>query len=458
MQKAFAEYFLGNLPLLFHRDYHIEIFTLPDRAECGDDDVIDAAVRDDAGNVLNLKDIYPGKLVVKNGMFMSVVNKSRIDGSFNYKLQLAPTGIEVPTDGQPLCIPEDEINLPPGVVSNYTGDHPLPTSIGRIITNYVLLCQTIGDVIPYINETTKGSTIGDRVRKELLADRITTDQYRAFATNEYWIGHSPELFSPNITPRALSTSANLHKIRDEDLALYKDAIKAGDTVKMSQLEQKWIGIDKADLKGDPSLRYLLSGKAFNVVRKKLYVTYGMVENMGSKGNYTFIPQSLEEGWTQDALPTIASETRFGSYSRGIETADGGTVSNDILQVFQNTRVTVQDCGTKRTFDVAIHAGNAASFIYRNFLTDAGVIETVQPESFKDNIGKTIRFRSPLYCSAKSEGYCFVCMGKLFEKLDQKVMAATVLTIGSQIATFALKRMHGTSIKTINLTTLDQFVI
>lgn len=458
MQKAFAVYFLANIPLLLHRDYHIEIFTLPERAECDEDDIIDAAVRDSDGNVLNLKDIYQGKLIVKNGMFMSVVNKSRIDGSFKYQLQLEPTGIEVPKDNKPLCIPEDEIDLPPGILSNYSGDHPLPTSIGRIVVNYILLCQAFGDIIPYINKTTTGGKIGDIARRELLADKVTTDQYRIFATNEYWIGHSPELFSPNITARALTTSPELHKIRDADLALYKDAIKAGDTVTMSKLEQKWIGIDKAALKGDPSLRYLLSGKAFNIVRKKLYVTYGMVENMGDKGKYSFIPQSLEEGWTQDALPTIASETRFGSYSRGIETADGGTVSNDILQVFQNTRVTQQDCGSKRTFDVAIHAGNAAGFIYRNFITDAGVIETVQPEGYESNIGKTVRFRSPMYCSAKNEGYCFICMGKLFERLDQKVMAATVLTIGSQIATMALKRMHGSSIKTVNITSFNKFVI
>ena len=458
MDKNFEHYFLEHIPTLWNRDYLIEIFTLPDRTVV--EHVTETTARlkgEDPKQTLTTPVLYEGKLVVIGDTFFEVTNYAKIPNTFDYLLTIKPTHIKVPKEG-PLCTPQDRLELKPGLLSCYTGTDPLPTSIGRIVLNFFLIERPFNGLISYMNTTIDGDGLGEVVRQALLDDKITTKQYNDYSTNLFFIGHSPEFYSPNITPRALMTTPDLHKIRDDDIRLYKKALEDGDAVEMARLEQKWIGLDKKGLKGDPSLMYLRSGKQFNVVRKKLYVTYGMVEVMGQKGHFTFVPKSLEEGWTQDALPTIASETRSGSYSRGIETADGGTVSNDILKVFQNTRVTQKDCKTKRRYDLTIFDGLASQLVYRYYTDDKGAVQTITPSNYKDLVGKTINLRSPTTCEAAQEGYCFVCMGKVFERLDQRVMAASVVELGAYFSTLALKKMHGSSVSTTTITSLNKFTI
>ena len=127
----------------------------------------------------------------------------------------------------------------------------------------------------------------------------------------------------------------------------------------------------------------------------------MVESFeNTKGNYDFIPKSLAEGWDLDSFVVLANEIRRGSYDRGIETAKGGVVTKYMLRLFQNSKITAEDCGTNHAITINIDESNYKEFIGRYiFINEKSTSMMVLKEENKDQfIGKSVRMRSPMTVS------------------------------------------------------------
>lgn len=321
--------------------------------------------------------------------------------------------------------------------------------------NYFLLVYPFNDLVPYWDAIWSSGKLEGIISDLIIQKKVTVDQVNTFVENMYFIGHSPEFVSPNLSEKSLSTSPDINKKKDELWEKYGPAIEAGDAVAMANFEQELIQFDKDYLGDDEAMRYLLKGKFFNVVRKKLFLTHGMVESFGTKGQYSFIKNSLEQGWTEDSFPVIANEIRAGSYSRARETAKGGEDSKFILRVFQNTRIVEQDCNTKRFFAVSVRPDIAKDYLYRNYISGDGSVKTVDENT--PIAGKIMKFRSPLFCNTQG-GYCFTCMGKLFETTQQKVLASSIQNLSSSFLTMSLKSMHGLSIKTVDVSDINSFLL
>lgn len=446
-----VQYILDHMGDMLNRDLLIELFTLPDRA---------VATTNAEGFLVADFPVppYQGKLVAHGDHFGRLEVFKRIPNTKTYRITLSKTDIPYSEDeDEPLMTPHDQATIPPGYVENLKNDKPYKTTIGRVFLNYLLFALPFKDLIPFWDGVWDSGRLESLVSNLIIQKKVNVDQVNQYVQNLYYIGHSPEFVSPNMTIKSLTTAPDIEQKKKELWEKYGQAIENGDASAMASYEQELIKYDKAYLKGDDSMRYLLKGKFFGVVRKKLYLTTGMVEQFGEKGQFNFIPNALEEGWTQKAFPVIANEIRAGSYSRARETAKGGEDSKFILRVFQNTRIIEDDCKSKKTLDVEIRADNSFDYLYRNFYVDNGTLETVTDTNHKDLVGKKVRFRSPMYCNTKG-GYCYRCMGKLFENTQQEVLASSIQNLSSSFLNASLKLMHGVEIKTVDIGDLDQYVI
>lgn len=433
-----------------NRDMLIEIFTLPERH----------VAKIDQKNKQTVVELpvapYVGKLVVLGSEFVRILTFNRVRDTDTYQITTEPTGVVYDEkEDAPLVVPKDECLITNQSIANYKGEDALATTIGRFLMNYFLFVYPFGDLVPYWDDTWSSGKLESIISDLVIQKKINVDQLNTFVENMYFIGHSPEFVSPNLSEKSLTTSPDINKKKDELWEKYGPAIEAGDAVAMASFEQELIQFDKDYLGDDESMRYLLKGKFFNVVRKKLFLTHGMVESFGAKGQYDFIKNSLEQGWTEKSFPVIANEIRAGSYSRARETAKGGEDSKFILRVFQNTRIIEEDCKTKRFFAISVRKDNAKDYLYRNYIADDGSIKTVDENTAL--AGKVIKFRSPLYCETQG-GYCYTCMGKLFENTRQAVLASSIQNLSSSFLTASLKSMHGLSVKTVDVSDLNSFLL
>jgi hypothetical protein len=164
------QHILSNLPALLIRDYLLDLLTGTEKTcarYCADVD--GTAVPEDGAW------IYTGKLLDIAGSLYGVIGEPlrRSKGVPVYvkSLDLATT--------DQLCLRNSKISLQPGDIANYQGEGDLQTTIGRLLLNYVILVDSFGDLIPYINQEWKIGQIEETyIFENLRSGKITVEQLK----------------------------------------------------------------------------------------------------------------------------------------------------------------------------------------------------------------------------------------------------------------------------------------
>ncbi|MBR1987828.1 MAG: hypothetical protein IKA36_02190 [Clostridia bacterium] len=342
--------------------------------------------------------------------------------------------------------------------SYYQGDPPIETTAGRFLLNILLLEIPFGNAFQYINKAgfdLKG--LEASISKELLAGTIKVDNYKQYVDNLFFIGHFTELCVPNFTRASLTTTPDMKKIKDELFKKYEGRLDEPEVI--MEIENALISADKAYLKDDDAMRFYapLGGKPFNVARKKMYCTVGGIEAFSKdSGKFTFIRNSLAEGWDVTQMPAYANEIRKGSYNRGHETQLGGAQTKYIVRVFQDLVLTEKDCHSHQGMMIDFSKYPIKEFIGRYIKDKSNWVEITNENMSKYVEGRYL-MRSPMYCKTQN-GMCEVCAGKMFSKLDVKHISMYIVDISSTFTTMALKLMHGSKLEMIDLGDLNQYVV
>lgn len=459
-RSALVEFILTHQTVIEQIDFWREIFMTPDR--------MTAAVyleKEDSFIINTNSPIYKNKLFVYNGFFYTIENHERIDDRTgdvkSYKVKATLTNIvHNPDEEHSLVTPQDEFQLKAGEIANYKEGPDISTTIGIFLANYIFLVYPFGEVIDYINEEFTTQKIENKIVIPLLSDEpsITTSDVKDKYINALFLfGQANEIFCPNISEKTISIPDHIHLLREQLVSENQEALKVGDASVMSDIEQKLIKAYREHLKGDPSLHFLLKSKYYNVTLKKLFLAQGMVEEFGSPGKYTFIDQPMGRGWKQKDLPTIFNEVRGGSYARGIETSDGGVIAKLILRVLQDARITIPDCGTKRGEYVSGTKAQLKDFTWNYIVEEDGTNVLITEELIPSLVNKPVIIRTPGYCQA-DEGYCAKCFGKPFEALGQKAFAPVANDFAKNQQTRALKKMHGSSVVTVDISDVNKYLL
>lgn len=400
------------------------------------------------------KNVYKYRLVSNNSKLFYVSDFNRTD--VGYDLTLEPTDIDDIEDR--LICPRTRFMLQPGDIVNYPDNGinvPIETSFGKYLVNYVLHASIFNDVIPYLNYPLNASKLNSVLEEYVLSKKVTIEQCNQRLINITYL-EIPEYVAPNVSVNSLRIDPMIQKKKKELLELHKDELKAGDPVVMANIEKQLIDMDKENIKKDLSSRYLIKGKQFDVIRKKMNITQGMHEIFGKPNHFEFINNSLSEGWKQKDFPTIANEIRSGSYSRAKETAVSGEESNFILSVLQNIRITMDDCKSTKYNILTLTPNNYLTFVGRRILTDNGLL-LLDEVNIQKYLNKVVKMRSPLCCVAP-DGFCYTCVDEIFKTLEQESIATKVQAVSSMFLNLSLKKMHGKSIKSVNISDLNRYLI
>jgi len=439
---------LGNLHCLLIRDAVLDLFTEIVKTPSTLLDPTHADLSEPCW-------IYRGKLLNIDGQLYSVTDAEGIRHGSNETVTVSALGVPVASQ---LCQRNNPIVLQSTDIANYQGSEPLHTTTGRLLLNYVILVDPFGSLVPYVNAEWKIGAIEEQLVDYLFTGRLTVNQIKHYSRNIHWLGHFTELAVPNFTERSLTIDPKIIARRDELLKQHRAEIDAGDAVVMSRIESELVAMDRESLKGDVStLFYDRDSKSYDNHRKATMILGGMVQNFtdGEK-KYSFIENSLEEGWNAENIPIICNEIRRGSYARAKQTAKGGEETKFIIRVFQNTRIIEEDCGTTYCLHVNLTRDMAKKYLYRNIIVDERRI-TLGVDVIEHYVGQVVRMRSPLYCGTKN-GYCYTCMGELFRSINQELITMIAVNVSSSFTLAALKSKHVTQAKRIEVRSLDRFVV
>lgn len=425
---------------LKRRDFLLDMFTECSRLEWPH------PIKDNESIIPSI-DFYIGQVVAFEGKVYGI--DSVEDGKVIFT-ELAKESSKLLDLKSQFVLQKDHLeNIPNGTAGQNT-------TVGRYILNYLLLADPFGNYFKYINDEIKIGKIEEQIVDALLDKKITNDQVGHYIDNIYFIGHFTELCVPSFSEKSITTSDAVSKRRAELYEKYKDQLD--DPATMVRIEDELIALDKEYLKDDPSYGfYRPNGEAFDVCRKRMFLTVGMVDAFdGEAADYNFVKNSLDDGWDVNDFPVLINDLRQGVYDRAMSTAKGGEESKFVSRIFQDTDITIEDCRTSRGLQVTLTKDVIDRYLYRYIFTPKG-LEMLTKDNKDKFLNKVVKVRSPQYCEAKS-GYCYTCMGNLFKSLDVKNLGLIAISISSQFLTASLKSMHGVKTNLIDISDIDQFTI
>jgi hypothetical protein len=366
------------------------------------------------------------------------------------------------------------IPLQKNMIINYKDVEAIQTSIGRFLLNRALLVEPFGDKIPYANDAPMNlGKIEDQIAQFALheidpkntnrtyASDITDNEHfvvqhiKKYKDNLYFIGHFGELAVASFTEKSLTIDPKITQLKYDLLEKHKNQLN--DKNVLINIEQQLIKADKERLKDDVSSSFFIEDKNWNVARKKLFLTTGLVETLSNDPTaYAFIPNSLTEGWGPKEMPAVLNEVRKGIYGRALTTADTGTIAKFLLRIFQNTIIKTQDCKSKTGLTFILTPELVSYFIKRYIITPTGL--DLLTEQNKDNyLNKSITVRSPMYCKA-SPGLCKICTGQIIDQLHLESIGVLTLEVTEPLFKSSMKAMHGKSHKNETITDITQYLV
>lgn len=397
-----------------------------------------------------LKDVYPYRTVhTTSGIFF-------VDPTNGNEL----TKIDDAVIGESLFRPLVGIDLPGGILAN-APELVTGTTVGNVLFNLIGLSYPFGNKIPYVAGDVSieqiESVISIRLRGIPDTDQtrddkfIYVDEYMKFSNALAFLTELNEAITQGMTVKAILPPPGLAQKKKELLIKYKDSLD--DPATIARIEKELIQFDADYLKGDPSGKFLISGKSRNTVRKRLFLMYGGDGGLNNKT--TLVGNSLTEGWTPDKFPAMINTARAGSFDRGSETQKGGEEVKWLLRASSNIRVLEEDCGTKLGKGYRVRKSNYKKIINLYVMTNNG-IKLIEDEATAETlIGKNILVRSPMFCKNKLTDYCRHCVGERLGS-NKNAVSSAITAEGSAFMLLSLKAAHGRTVSLAKMNLQEAF--
>lgn len=179
--------------------------------------------------------------------------------------------------------------------------------------------------------------------------------------------------------------------------------------------------------------------------KNVALLRGAIRKSDDPSQITVSTASLEEGIPPEELPAYADLIVQASYGRSMMTAQGGYIAKQLNAAFQGLQLNPDpnsDCRTPLTLRVTVD--NPREYLFR-FYKEGGKLVEVMPDDLGDLKGKTLQFRSPLYCGDK-KGICSKCAGTLHHRMGIVNIGLIAGRIGTTLMNASLKAFHDSSLK------------
>lgn len=318
---------------------------------------------------------------------------------------------------------------------------------GNLLVNFSSVIWPFGHKVPYqegeITASGMERLIVNRLRDtpeegQAREDKyIYVDEYLKFANSMFYLAGLSQICVPAGSVKSMTSSPDIIPLRNKLIAENKDRLHDAATV--AKIDAELVKADKAWIKGDAAEHFLLSGKSYNIVRKKLFLQMGAEMGLDESQNVEYIPKSLAEGWDISKFPAMNNALRAGSFNRGAQTMLGGESVKWLLRASSNMAVTIDDCGSKLGNLAHISEGNKSKWVGFSIVGDQGPIKVTE-ENVGSYLGKTLMMRSPMYCKAPKTDFCKICVGDRLAA-NPTALSSAVAKYGSDFLLLFMAAAH-----------------
>lgn len=338
--------------------------------------------------------------------------------------------------GQPLFGVDERVTFNPGDLPNVK--EKVETTYGIAVMNLLLFVYAYGDKVPYLNGEMTPGMVNDIAYKRLKETK-DVDAHLRFENG----GKMIEVFSnfsvPTLSPKTIQPPEKILERRDALLEKHKDQLD--DPVVVANIQKELAGMLRDYLKDDPSGRFFLKGKHYDVSLLRTFVMYGSEPDFYDESKISVMKPSLIEGWEKENIPMLINVARGGSHARGASTALGGAEVKLSTRIFQNYDVTEEDCGTTDYLPILIHTTNKGKYIGRYVV---GRKTPLTESDLNNAVGTSIKLRSPTACKTNGTKFCRTCMGDVVSKSGVSLNGHTTTAI-SELMLLFMSMMHTTAL-------------
>jgi len=344
-------------------------------------------------------------------------------------------------DGKPYLDVNEVVELEAGDIPNIKGK--TKTTYGIALVNMLMLTHAFDDKIDYINGTIGYGVLESHILKALHGKEVSVPELRVFLKAASWATGIMPLFIAPTSPKSIQGSPVAKSLRKKLVEERKDRLD--DPTALAEIDTALSKLDKEYIEGDVTEAFYKSGKAHNVTRKRMYSIFGGEADLEDPSKMNLVTNSLEEEWDIAQMPSMVNALRMGSYKRGAETALGGADFKDLSRMFQNIKITEDDCKSK--------VGKQILFTKENYKRLAGRVtvkgKVVSESDAKGNIGKRVLLRSPQACLTKGSNFCKTCVGEAVA-INPNSVGMLAANLGASFLSIMMAAMHGRALKLVEV--------
>ncbi|HXQ32679.1 MAG TPA: hypothetical protein VN843_01530 [Anaerolineales bacterium] len=390
-----------------------------------------------------LSNPYPFRLISTHARYQFINAEKQIEE------------IEDSQTKEPLLRFKDQLEVDKTWAPNITSS--ITCTVGNLIFNSVSILPSFGSKYPFTNGKISLSIHEDYIAKRLTdtprdnsqrdQSKIYVDEYLIFQDTLIYLEQLAPMTNWSATRKLISRPDGIKEFRQKLLKEYEGRIN--DPTVFAEYEEKLRNYDKEWLKDDPSYGTFIKGKILDIARKKMFLAIGIPERLDLKSKMVPITSTLEDGQPTDPIQrtAILNGSRFGSYSRGTETINGGVVSKTVIRIGNNYKIDIEDCGTTFGLHTSYTKESINDLVGRIVIEDKKMIPILTTEQAEYYLGRTIVVRSPAFCKAgPGDRLCKSCSGPALSQY-QDGLAIPLTEISQLILTQSLKAMHGKFLST-----------
>ena len=335
------------------------------------------------------------------------------------------------------------------------------TTMGNYLINRCLFTEAIFNEIGYINVKITSGIVEDVIDKGIsrgVRERripIKPDLIR-YLDNIQFFGFSiNDAFGPSLTHKTVFIPEDIKNYKKQLVKEYDKDIKNGDPIKYVEMQKKLINKTKQVIGNDPGMDLYESGSkaSFENNFSKLFLMAGAMQDL-EKGGYHISTTAYSEGVKKEEVEHFANSATTSSYASGVGTQRGGYMTKKYMAGFQTVVLDKKGshCNTQKLLPVYITKGNKKMFTDR-YIKEGQKTVCLTDEVIDKYVNRLVQLYDPLCCV--NDKICNRCAGELYYKLGITNIGLTASRISSSLMNKCLKKKHDTSLKTSEVSNLDE---
>lgn len=321
------------------------------------------------------------------------------------------------------------------------------TTVGIILWNKLFVENRFEEYIEggFFNKVIDKKTFGKFIsillpyvrQKKIAIEPTWINFLKAY---EFWGLNASFIFSPSYTMNIIKPIGSVMDKKDK---LLKEAGDDADMVKMVQIEDQLTADAKDVLKNDIGYPIYASGArgSFDNDYKNISISLGAVKNLVT-GDYMYVKNNYIDGLQKNDIVAMGNTLVASEHPKAVGTAVAGYITKKFYALFQDIVFDEPgtDCGSTSGLTVSLTADNADSFLYQNMI-EKNKLVNLNDENKSVYVGKTVTFRSPMFCRNKNGKKCAACCGTRYYELEIENAGLTTGKISNDLLNKGMKARH-----------------